>query len=97
MTPAEFKQTITTDEPPHGLPAPLAALWWSAKGDWEKAHALVMSDDSRKAAWVHAHLHREEGDISNAAYWYRRAGVAVTDAPLADEWRAIAAALLKIT
>jgi len=96
MTPAEFKQTCTNDAPPSGLSVPLAALWWSAKGDWEKAHALVMNDDSREAAWVHAHLHREEGDLSNAAYWYGRAGVPAAHGPLAAEWREIAAALLKL-
>jgi hypothetical protein len=72
---------------------PLAALWWAAKGNWDKAHSLVMNDHGREAAWVHAYLHREEGDLGNAAYWYRTARQAVADGPLAAEWDTIVAAL----
>jgi hypothetical protein len=94
MTPAELKHTCSDDQPPAGLSPPLAALWWSAKGHWEKAHALVMNDETREAAWVHAHLHREESDLANAAYWYRRAGLAEGRGPLAQEWQEVTAVLL---
>jgi hypothetical protein len=73
---------------------PAEALWWAARDDWDKAHRLVQDEDSREAAWVHAYLHRVEGDLSNAGYWYRRAGRPETKAALEDEWAEIAAALL---
>ena len=68
--------------------------WWAAKGDWDKAHAIVMDDGSREAAWVHAYLHRVEGDVDNARYWYRRAARKPVTAPVEQEWEEIAAALL---
>ena len=81
---------------PAGEPAPpLAALWWAAKGDWEKAHKLVQDDESADAAWVHAYLHRLEGDLSNAGYWYRRAGQAVAKDTLEAEWERIVTALIE--
>lgn len=80
--------------PPKGASGPLAALWHAAKGDWDKAHNLVMDEESDAAAWVHAHLHRVEGDESNAGYWYRRAGKPPAKGPLGEEWDQIAAALL---
>jgi hypothetical protein len=85
VTPAEFKQTLSDDAPPAKIAAPLAALWWAARGDWDKAHTLVMNDDSREAAWVHAYLHRVEGDLGNAAYWYRAAQRPMPDGALTDE------------
>ena len=81
---------------PAGEPAPpLAALWWAAKGDWEKAHKLVQDDESADAAWVHAYLHRLEDDLSNAGYWYRRAGQAVAKDTLEAEWERIVTALIE--
>ncbi len=73
--------------------APLAALWWVAHGDWDKAHEAAQADKGQDAAWVHAHLHRIEGDLPNAAYWYHRARKPVATDPLDDEWAMIAAAL----
>jgi hypothetical protein len=81
-------------EAPKGASAPLAALWHTAKGDWEKAHTLVMDDESKAAAWVHAHLHRVEGDESNAGYWYRRADKPHAKVSHDEEWKQLAAALL---
>ena len=66
VTPAAFDGTLSHNEPPHALSAPLAALWWAKKGDWDKAHRLVMDEQSAEAAWVHAYLHRVEGDLGNA-------------------------------
>lgn len=74
-------------------PAPLAALWWAARGEWERAHEAAQADEGRDAAWVHAYLHRVEGDPENAAYWYRRADRAVATGPLDAEWDGIAGAL----
>lgn len=71
----------------------LRALWWAHRGDWVQAHRLVQDEGGTDAAWVHAWLHRVEGDAGNAAYWYRRAGRPVETGPPSDEWRRIAAAL----
>ena len=74
MTLDEFRQSLTATEPPAGLTHALAGLWWDAKGDWTRAHESAQQDEGVEGAWVHAYLHRKEGDQSNAAYWYRRAG-----------------------
>jgi hypothetical protein len=73
VTPAAFRQTLSHKVPPRSLSAPLAALWWAKKGDWDKAHRLVMAAATLEAAWVHGYLHRVEGDLGNAQYWYARA------------------------
>jgi hypothetical protein len=92
---AEFKASLVSAEPAPPLDAPLAALWWAARGGWDKAHKLVQDEDTADAAWVHAYLHRVEGDLGNAGYWYRRAGKPVAAGPLETEWEAIASALLE--
>lgn len=98
MTLVEFKRSRHADNPPRGCSPALAALWWCGrsrqKGDWDKAHEIVMDDEGADAAWVHAHLHRLEGDAGNAAYWYRHANKPVATAPLETEWEEIVAALL---
>jgi hypothetical protein len=76
-----------------GLPPLLAALWWDAQGDWERAHELAQSVTTAEAAWVHAYLHRREGDLGNAEYWYRRAGRQRPDGSLEEEWAEIVAGL----
>jgi hypothetical protein len=73
MTLAEFQRTLSQPTPPAGLAPAVAALWWAAKDDWDKAHKLVMDEDGKDCAWVHAYLHRVEGDTTNAGYWYRQA------------------------
>ncbi|GAC1481297.1 MAG: hypothetical protein NVS2B11_06500 [Acetobacteraceae bacterium] len=90
MTPDELR--AAPEAPAKG--AAIEALWWAAREDWTHAHELAQADHGAPAAWVHAYLHRVEGDPENAAYWYERAGKPVATAPLDDEWRAIAAALL---
>lgn len=94
MTVDEFKATLAADSPPDGLNGPLAALWHAGKGAWHRAHEIVQDDTSADAAWVHAYLHRVEGDLGNAGYWYRRAGKPVADGPHDQEWNAIGAALM---
>lgn len=95
MTPLAFAASALSDPaPPDGAP-PLAALWWDRKGDWERSHEIVQADEEgRDAAWVHAYLHRREGDGDNARYWYRRAGRPVSSASLDEEWFEIVGALL---
>lgn len=90
---AEFNASVVQQTPPE-LPSVLEALWWAAKGDWDKAHTIVQGDDGADAAWIHAYLHRVEGDLPNAGYWYRAAGKPNASGALEAEWDAIAAALL---
>ena len=68
-----FKVSLKDAAPPDGIQPVLQALWHEARGDWDKAHRLAQSQGDATGAWVHAYLHRVEGDQSNAAYWYRRA------------------------
>jgi hypothetical protein len=92
---AEFKASFSGAVPAPGLDAPLAALWWAAKGGWDEAHKIVQDEASTDAAWVHAYLHRVEGDLGNAGYWYRQAGKPVAAGPLETEWEGMVSALLK--
>src|SRR6267154_6749620 len=94
VTPVAFKASVADAQPPEAVAGPLAALWWAAKCDWKKAHSIVMNDEGSDAAWVHAYLHRVEGDLPNAGYWYRAAGRPVEKGPLETEWSTIVAALL---
>ncbi len=89
-----FTQSLERSEPPAELAPPLRALWLEAKGDWPRAHQTAQKADGPAGAWVHAYLHRVEGDEANAGYWYRRADQAHPRVPVAEEWRAIAQVLL---
>lgn len=95
MSFAELMDSIARDAKPPDLAAPLKGLWYSAKGDWNSAHACAQSDSSRDGSWVHAYLHRQEGDLGNAGYWYAKAGRPMPDVSLKDEWAEIARALLE--
>jgi len=94
MTLAEFTQSLADSAPPAGLPAPLAALWWDAKGDWQKAHAQVDELETPEAMAVHAYLHRKEGEAWNADYWYQRSTTAHRRPTLEAEHAALLEALL---
>ena len=94
MNVAAFIASLDGAAPAPNLNAPLAGLWWAAKGDWDRAHKIVQDESSREAAWVHAYLHRVEGDLGNAGYWYRQAGQPVATDSLEAEWERIAATLL---
>ena len=94
MTLEEFRATLPASEPPAVSPA-LDALWWDAKGDWTRAHETAQDINDETGAWVHAYLHRKEGDDSNAAYWYSRAKKPVASDSLDDEWARIVESLLK--
>jgi hypothetical protein len=88
-----FKASTAGPQPPEGLSLALQALWWDAKGDWDKAHECAQARDDHAGARVHAYLHRKEGDLSNAGYWYRRAGTAPSTLTLDEEWAELAQAL----
>lgn len=95
MMSADFKSSLSGQAPAPGFSPPLAALWWAAKGDWARAHAIVQDEAGVDAAWVHAYLHRVEGDLGNAGYWYRRAGQPVATGPVEAEWDRIVLALFR--
>jgi hypothetical protein len=92
---ADFKASLSNAAPAPDLGPPLAALWWAAKGKWDEAHKLVQDEDTAEAAWVHAYLHRVEGDLGNAGYWYRQAGQPVAKDALETEWERITSALIE--
>jgi hypothetical protein len=93
MTVEEFKATLSATEAPDVVPA-LRALWHDGRGDWALAHRTAQDVDDASGAWVHAYLHRKEGDLANAAYWYRQARQPVATDSLSAEWERIVTALL---
>lgn len=88
-----FKQSLTENNPP-AASVYLTALWHDGKGDWEAAHDIINDMPGEKAAWVHAYLHRKEGDAGNAGYWYNRAGKPFSSLSLEKEWEEIVSALI---
>ncbi|MCP4401028.1 MAG: hypothetical protein GY801_27495 [bacterium] len=91
MTIQEF---IDSSEFPSSLSQELHALWEDAEGDWDTAHRIVQHMSTSDAMWVHAYLHRKEGDLANSSYWYSRTRHNMPDMPLDEEWRVIATELL---
>lgn len=89
-----FQASLQHDEPPAELSRALQALWYVRNGHWDQAHELAQAEPGPEGAWVHAHLHRLEGDEGNAGYWYRRAGRPACRDALDAEWEAICRALL---
>jgi hypothetical protein len=94
MTPAAFKRSLAKPRPPAGLAPALAALWWAGKDEWSRAHDLAMAGEGSGHSWVHAYLHRLEGDLENARYWYRQARKRPATGPFEAEWAAIVTELL---
>ncbi len=93
---ASFEDSLRADRCPETFTPPLQALWLIGRGDRDGAHAIVAArEGDRDCDLVHAHLHRREGDLANARYWYRRSGEPIPSAPLEAEWRAIASRLLE--
>ena len=91
----EFKNSLAADTPPTDLRPALQAMWQDAKGNWAAAHELLQQGEGEPDCdWVHAYLHRKEGDAGNAAYWYRRSSKPVFNGSLEEEWAAISTALL---
>ena len=91
----QFKDSLKQETPPENIPDVLTAMWYDAKGDWEKAHATAQEIHDRDGSWVHAYLHRKEGDEGNASYWYSRAGKSKCSSSLDDEWQSITENFLK--
>ena len=89
-----FRESFAADAPPADHGPALQALWWLAKGKWDEAHKIVQDESDANSAWVHAYLHRVEGDLGNAGYWYRQAGQPVAKDSLEAEWERIVSALL---
>ena len=85
----DFKASLAEEQPPGRLSEPLAALWWDAKGDWTRAHALVDELETKDGMAVHAYIHRKEGNATNADYWYARAGREFYRPALDAEWEAL--------
>lgn len=94
MTIDAFRQSLSATHPPDGITPALAALWHDARGDWATAHRVAQDVEDPEGAWVHAYLHRKEGDEGNAAYWYGRARQPIARDTLEEEWTRIVLALL---
>jgi hypothetical protein len=92
---AAFLDSVKTGDPPAADVPLLRAIWHGLRGDWEAAHKIAQDDASAEGAWVHAWLHRIEGDLSNARYWYRQARREAAEGDLGEEGKTIAAFLLK--
>lgn len=96
MTLTEFQQLMETQQLSlETLPKALQALFYDKKGNWNQAHEIVQNASDADSAWVHAYLHRKEGDLSNARYWYRRSNQPEFSGELSQEWEAITSDLLK--
>jgi hypothetical protein len=96
MTLDEFRGSLSATEPPAGLTLALAGLWWDGKGNWNRAHESAQQDEGPAGSWVHAYLHRKEGDEGNASYWYDRARKPVCRESLDAEWLSIVTDLLEL-
>ncbi len=91
----EFIQLTDADNPPKNISQNLLALWYDSKGDWRKAHEIVQETSGFEGDWIHAYLHRKEGDLGNANYWYSRVGKIRPNFSLQMEWEQIVEYLLK--
>lgn len=95
MTLEEFRKTLAQQAPPSELSLALRAMWEDAKGNWNTAHEIAQSIDTRAGSWIHGYLHRKEGDLANAGYWYRRAAQTTAHDTLEEEWARIVTELLR--
>ncbi len=94
MDMSTFTASLSASEPPQNISVYLKSLWYDAKGDWDKAHRLIQDVDDKNAAWIHAYLHRKEGDVANSGYWYGRAGKNRSSLSLEKEWEEIVTTLI---
>src|SRR5829696_5681157 len=94
MTLEQFRSTLSCAAPPETLSPALRAMWEDAKGNWAAAHSIAQDIDDETGSWIHAYLHRKEGDLGNAGYWYRRAKKPIATGTLDEEWERIVSALL---
>ena len=91
----EYKQSLTLSSAPSTISEHLKALWYDAKGNWEQSHNIIQDIGDANASWIHAYLHRKEGDIGNADYWYHRAGKKRPAVSLEEEWETIAKKIIE--
>ena len=91
---SDFIETTNLSTPPNGLDPLLLALWHVKKGHWDEAHNIVQDEPGQYACWIHALLHKLEGDNWNASYWYRQAGVKNPELSTGDEWEMIVRKLI---
>lgn len=89
MTYEEFVASLKQNDPPASLHPLLKALWFDGKDDWESSHNVAQDIDDKNGSWIHAYLHRKEGDLSNARYWYTRAGKPEPRISLKEEWESL--------
>ncbi len=94
MNLSTFTESLSANEPPLNISVYLKSLWYDAKGDWDKAHQLIQDVEDKNASWIHAYLHRKEGDVANSDYWYSRAGKNRPSLSLEKEWKEIVTALI---
>ena len=94
MTLDQFRSTLAQKAPPDTLSPALKAMWEDAKGNWSAAHSIAQEIEDEAGSWIHAYLHRKEGDLGNAGYWYRRAKLPAADDTLEEEWARIVLVLL---
>ncbi len=94
MNLSNLKESLAADSPPSSASVYIKALWYDAKGDWNKSHELIQDVPDKNASWIHAYLHRKEGDIWNADYWYSKAGKKRPSVSLDEEWEQIVTAFL---
>jgi hypothetical protein len=95
MTLQDFKSSLDQPEPPTGIGQLLLALWYDGKGDWDASHNVAQEIHTHDGSWIHAYLHRKEGDAGNAAYWYSRASKPVCKVSLQQEWEQLVSEFLK--
>lgn len=92
---SSFKESTKQNDLPKGLSVHLQSLWYDKNGNWEKAHSLIDSLNDENSAFLHAYLHRKEGDKGNASYWYNRAGKPFPNISLDQEWESMAVFFLE--
>jgi hypothetical protein len=90
----EFKESLKSNQPPENLSVYLRALWFDGKGNWEQSHKIIQDIEDKHASWIHAYLHRKEGDISNADYWYSKAARKRPSVSLDEEWMQLTGAFI---
>ena len=96
MTYEDFMASLTEAQPPAACSDLLATLWWDRKGEWDRAHRIAQEVPTVQGSAVHAYLHREEGVLWNADYWYNRAGRERPDIPIAEEWELLLGEMLAV-
>lgn len=89
MTIEDFKKSLTHSKPPENISKVLLSLWYDGKGDWEASHDIAQDIHDEKGSLIHAFLHRKEGDLSNASYWYSKAGRRMPDHSIKEEWEGL--------